>query len=70
MLVKELVKQKKKNTTVDFLGQNYWQMIIDVYSNQYIKTITAAKYGTGASDFIVKGSTPLRHKLHTTIYYA
>lgn len=54
MLVKELVKQIKENTTLDFLGQNYWQMIIDVYSNQYIKTITDIKYGTGASDFIVK----------------
>lgn len=54
MLVKELVKHIKENTTVDFLGQNYWQMIIDTYSNQYIKTITDTKYGKGASDFIVK----------------
>lgn len=54
MLVKELVKHIKENTTVDFLGQSYWQMIIDTYSNQYIKTITDTKYGKGASDFIVK----------------
>lgn len=54
MLVKELVKHIKENTTVDFLGQNYWQMIIDTYSNQYIETITDTKYGKGASDFIVK----------------
>ena len=43
-----------ENTSVDLLGKNYWDTIIETYSNDYIKTITDTKYGAGASDYIVK----------------
>ena len=53
-IVQELVKQTQENTTADFLGRNYWEMIVDVYSNDYIKAVTDTKYGPGASDYIVR----------------
>lgn len=52
--VGDIVRQMQKISPADFLGQNYWQMIIDVYSNPYIKAVTDTKYGTGAADYIVK----------------
>ena len=53
-IVRELVKQTQENTTADFLGRNYWEMIVDTYSNDYIKAVTDTKYGPGASDYVVR----------------
>lgn len=33
---------------------NYCQMIIDTYSNAYLKRVLDTKYGTGCCDYIVK----------------
>lgn len=44
----------KENVSIDFLGETYWNTIIETYSNDYFKTITDTKYGKGTSDYIVK----------------
>lgn len=53
-IVQKIVSLMLENTSVDLLGKNYWDTIIETYSNDYIKTITDTKYGAGASDYIVK----------------
>lgn len=53
-IVQKIVSLMLENTSVDLLEKNYWDTIIETYSNDYIKTITDTKYGAGASDYIVK----------------
>jgi len=43
----------QKNSTGVSLGKPYINMLVDTYSNDYIKGITDTKYGKGASDYIV-----------------
>lgn len=52
-IVREIVRLMEENLTVNFSGLNYWEMIINVYSNDYVRGITDAKYGDGAADYIV-----------------
>lgn len=52
-IVREIVGLMEENLTVNFSGLNYWEMIINVYSNDYVRGITDAKYGDGAADYIV-----------------
>ena len=35
-------------------SKSYMNMLINAYSNDYVKSMTDSKYGKGASDFIVK----------------
>lgn len=57
-IVKEIIDFTCKNASTVSLGKNFWNIIIDSYSNDYIKAITDTKYGAGASDYIVRA---LRH---------
>lgn len=51
-IVGEIVRLMEENLTVNFSGLNYWEMIINVYSNDYVRGVTDAKYGDGAADYI------------------
>ena len=53
-IVYELLQFIQKNSTSVSLGKPYINVLIDTYSNDYIKSITDSKYGKGASDYIVK----------------
>lgn len=53
-IVHEIQRFMLENTTTISLGKPYWNVIIDSYSNDYIKSITDTKYGSGAADYIVK----------------
>ncbi len=52
-MVHELLQFIQKNSTDVSLGTSYINVLIDTYSNDYMKNITDAKYGKGASDYIV-----------------
>lgn len=51
-IVQELLLFIRKNVGTEFFGQNYLDMIIDTYSNDYTKAITDTKYGKGAAEYI------------------
>ncbi len=53
-IVHELLQFIQKNSTRVSLDKPYVNVLIDTYSNDYIKSITDSKYGKGASDYIVK----------------
>lgn len=53
-IVHELLQFIKKNSTGASLGKPYLDVLIDTYSNDYIKSITDSKYEKGASDYIAK----------------
>lgn len=42
------------HTSADVYGHDYWNSVIHSYSSDYVKTITDTKYGSGASDYIVR----------------
>lgn len=65
-IIKEMETFVEANTVNGSLGEPYWQVIIDAYSGDYIKTITDAKYGSGASDYIVKAFQYYINTHHTT----
>ncbi len=53
-IVHELLQFIQKNSTSVSLGKPYMDMLINAYSNDYIKSIADSKYEKGASDYIVK----------------
>lgn len=53
-IVQELDTFMRKHASTDLIGNGYWKAIIDSYSGDYVKAITDTKYGSGASDYIVK----------------
>ncbi len=53
-IVDELLRLIQKNSTSVSLHKPYINILIDTYSNDYIKSMTNSKYGKGASDYIVK----------------
>lgn len=53
-IVREIDLFMRQHTDVDSLDENYWKVIIDAYSGDYVKAITDTKYGQGAADFIAK----------------
>lgn len=53
-IVRELFQFIQKNSSSVSLGKPYINVLIDTYSNDYIKSITDSKYKEGASDYIVK----------------
>lgn len=55
-LVKEIITCARGNVTSELIGDDnqYCSMIIELYSNDYLKTITDTKYGTGSCDYIVE----------------
>lgn len=52
-IVQEIDEFIHKNAATVSLKSDFWTVLIDSYSNDYVKAITDTKYGTGASDYIV-----------------
>ncbi len=55
-LVKEIIAYAHRNVQSELIGDDnqYCSMIIELYSNDYLKTVTDTKYGMGSCDYIVK----------------
>jgi DNA-binding transcriptional MerR regulator len=53
-IVQEIDTFLSEHATTDLIGNGYWTAIIDSYSSDYVNAITDTKYGSGASDYIVK----------------
>lgn len=54
-IVHEILLFAQGHVTSDKLvGENYCKIIIDTYSNDYLKTIYDTKHGAGSSDYLVK----------------
>ncbi|MGN0315888.1 MAG: MerR family transcriptional regulator [Fusicatenibacter sp.] len=54
-IVREIIAFAHGNAPSDLVGDydHYCSLIIDTYSNDYLKTVFNTKYGTGSSEFIV-----------------
>lgn len=53
-LVKEIIAFAHGNAPSELIGANYCQMIIDTYSNDYLKKVFDTKHGAGCCDYIVE----------------
>lgn len=55
-IVREIIAYAQGNAPSELFGNQagYCSMIIDLYSNHYLKSVMDTKYGTGACDYIVK----------------
>lgn len=55
-LVKEIIAFAHGNAPSELVGDdaNYCRMIIDLYSNDYLKAVTDTKYGDGSCDYIAE----------------
>ncbi len=53
-IVSEIDDFLHKHASVDLDRNSYWTAITDAYKSDYVKNITDAKYGLGASEYIVK----------------
>lgn len=55
-IVQKIISFARKNIPAEIFGtqSDYCNIIIDTYSNEYLKTIFDTKHGPGASDYIVK----------------
>lgn len=53
-IVQKMVAFMQEHAAAELPGQNFSDIIIDTYSNDYFKGRTDAKYGAGASDYIVR----------------
>ena len=51
-LVHEIMMFMQENAIPNLIGPGYWNIIIDTYSNEYVRAVTDSKYGDGASDYI------------------
>ena len=49
----QFIQENSTNVSIS-CSKPYMDMLINTYSNDYIKSITDSKYGKGASDYIVK----------------
>lgn len=52
--VRDIVELTKSTTLGMDLGEGYWNMVIEGYSQENIKQITDQKYGNGAAEYIAK----------------
>lgn len=52
-IVQEIVDFVQEHATCVSPEKSYWEAVIQSYSGDYVRTITDAKYGEGASDYIV-----------------
>lgn len=53
-IVKEIIAYAHGNASSELVGDDlrYCQMIIELYSNEYLKTVIDTKYGAGSCDYI------------------
>lgn len=64
-IVQEIIANVYGNArTATLVGtdDSYCQMIIDLYSNDYLKTVTDTKYGAGSCDYIAEAFRCYLHK--------
>ena len=64
-IVKDIIAHAYGNSsTAQLVGteSSYCRMIIELYSNDYLKTVTDTKYGTGSCDYIVESFRYYLHK--------
>lgn len=54
-IVQEIITYAHENTQQELIGDDrkYCNMIIELYSNDYLKALTDTRYGTGSCDYIV-----------------
>ena len=53
-IVQEIFQFIQKNSSGASLSKPYLNVLINAYSSEYVRNIADAKYGEGASDYIVK----------------
>ncbi len=53
-IVQEIDEFMQENAAPSLTNKDYWKPLIDSYSSDYIKNLTDTKYGSGASDYIVR----------------
>ena len=53
-IVQEIFQFIQKNSSGVSLSKPYLNVLINAYSSEYVRNIADAKYGEGASDYIVK----------------
>lgn len=51
-IVHEIVLFTKKTAPAADMGEGFWDLIIESYSNDLVKAVNDKKYGTGASEYI------------------
>lgn len=51
-IVREIIRFTQETTSVSPLGDSFWDMVIESYSNDLVKAVNDKKYGTGASEYI------------------
>ncbi|MCM1560175.1 MAG: MerR family transcriptional regulator [Butyrivibrio sp.] len=63
-LVKEIIAYARGNASSKLIGDDkqYCSMIIEVYSNEYLKAVTDTKYGTGSCNYIADAFRSYLHK--------
>ena len=67
-IVREIEDFMQENAGNISLGVPYWNVVIDSYSNDYVRKIADSKYGVGASDYIVKSFQYYVSKTRNRIY--
>lgn len=53
-IVREIIEFSNENNMGIDMGEGYWDMVIESYSNSTVNSITDSKYGEGASDYIAR----------------
>lgn len=53
-IVKEIVLFTQETTSCSSMNPSFWNMIIESYSNDLVKSVNDKKYGAGASEYIAK----------------
>lgn len=55
-IVKSIIAYAQGNAPSELVGDDthYCRLILDVYSNDYLKTVTDTKYGAGSCDYIAE----------------
>lgn len=53
-IVKEIIHFIQETTSNKDIGADFWNMMIETYSNDLIKSVNDKKYGDGASKYIAK----------------
>lgn len=61
-IVHDIIEFTKETSCGIDMGEGYWDMVIESFSHDNVKTITDKKYGIGAADYIVEAFKYYFHK--------
>ena len=53
-IVHDIITYAQEHLHTSEVGDDYWDMIIDTYSRDFVKAVTDAKYGSGAAEYIAQ----------------